>query len=49
MTPSNTHRLASFAIAFVMTLATLGGIDGLAQQSPADHTLLAAQPAVQKG
>jgi predicted short-subunit dehydrogenase-like oxidoreductase (DUF2520 family) len=48
MTTSITHRLASFAIAAVLTVATLAGINGLAVSDAPDALLArvaATQPA----
>lgn len=45
MSTSQNHRLYALAIAFVMTLATLGGIDGLAQHAHETDAQMAQQPA----
>jgi|GEM_PF-4123125 len=44
MSPSRTQRLCSFAIAALLTLATLGGIDELAQHPQGGQAQLAQHP-----
>ena len=45
MSNNRTHRLYSFAIAALLTLATLGGIDSLAQNPQSVGSQMAQQPA----
>ena len=45
MSNNRTHRFYSFAIAALLTLATLGGIDSLAQNPQSVGSQMAQQPA----
>ena len=49
MSNNRTHRLYSFAIAALLTLATLGGIDSLAQNPQSASSQMAQQHVSSQG